>query len=146
MATDIAQIVPDLKKYDKKVKKAVYTHMVDATNAAMKGYDPEPSASSKDFWNKFKYKGKIGGAFHESRYKGVYVRKTGGGHEIGAKINAAQAAILDAKGFQFKRRPSHGLVRGGATKSQQFDFGAASAKVDRARNEVERVIDRVSQE
>lgn len=136
-----------MKKYDHDVKKKVYNHIVDATNDAMKGYDPKPKAGSVNFWDKFNYRGKLGGAFHSERYEGAYVKKRGSGYEIGAKINAAQAAILDSKGFKLRARTQSkkGLIHKGVHKEQQFDFDKAVSKVDSARRKVPQVIDSVKQ-
>lgn len=141
------EITGDMSKYTHKVNRAVYDNIVKATNEAMRGYDPRPSASSKDFYARFKYKGKIGGAFHDNIRKGVYVKKRGKSYEIAANMNSAQMAILDSKGWVLRRgtQRKKGLLTHGATKSQTFDFDAAERKVQKARDATQSVIDSVPQ-
>ncbi|MFD2821589.1 hypothetical protein [Paraglaciecola chathamensis] len=140
-------ILPDLKKYDRKVKRAVYDNIVEGTNDAMRSYNPKPSAYSEGFYSRFKYRGKIGGAFHEHSQAGVYVKVKSGGHIIGANVNSAQAAILDATSFKLRSRTQRnkGLLTHGARKQQTFNWEAAEKKVNKARERTQSVIDGVKQ-
>ena len=126
----------------------MYDNIVKATNEAIKEYDPRPSAMSKDFFKRFKYKGKIGGAFNSELRSGVYVKKRGDGqYKIGVNINSSQMAILDSRGWVLRRgtQRNKGLLVHGATKSQNFDFDAAERKVQKARDATQSVIDSVPQ-
>lgn len=148
MVNDFQQIPVDLTKYSKKVQRKVYDNIVSATNAAIKDYDPRPSALSKDFFKRFKYKGKIGGAFNSELRSGVYVKKRGDGqYKIGVNINSAQMAILDSRGWVLRRGKQNkkGLLVHGAEKAQNFDFNAAERKVQKARDATQSVIDSVPQ-
>lgn len=113
----------------------------------MRNYDPYPSAFSKDFYRRFKYRGKIGGAFNSELRRGVYVQKRGKAYKIGANINSAQMAILDSKGWTLRRgtQRNKGMLVHGATKSQTFDFDAAERAVQKARNATQSVINSVPQ-
>ena len=140
-------IAPDLKKYNREVRRAVYDNIVDGTNAAMKDYNPRVSASSNAFYQRFKYRGKIGGAFHEVEQSGVYVKKHGSSHTIGANVQSAQAALLDSKGFQLRSRTQRkkGMITHGVKKAQQFNWSKAESEVQKARDRTQSVINGVKQ-
>lgn len=148
MSNNFNLITEDLGKYAKKVQRKVYDNITTATNDAIRNYNPRPSAFSKNFYQKFKYKGKIGGAFNSDMRRGVYVKKLGqGSYRIGINVNSAQMAILDSKGWVLRRgtQRSKGLLVHGATKAQNFDFNAAERKVQKARDATQSVIDSVRQ-
>lgn len=141
------EITKDMGKYTHKVQRAVYDNIVKATNEAMRDYDPRPSASSRNFYARFKYKGKLGGAFADNIRKGVYVKKRGKAYEIAANMNSAQMAILDSKGWTLRRgtQKKKGLLTHGATKNQSFNFDAAERKVQKARDATQSIINSVQQ-
>lgn len=144
---DFQMIPDDLSKHTIKVRRKVYDNIVQATNNAIKDYDPRPSARSKEFWSRFKYKGVLGGAFANEQRKGVFVKKTSSGHKIGVNINSAQMAILDSKGWSLRRgtQKKKGMLTNGATKAQTFDFDAAERKVQTARDATQSIINSVKQ-
>lgn len=144
---EFREIAGDLSKYTRKVQRRVYDNIVEATNKAVAKYDPRPSANSKAFWKKFKYKGMLGGAFAKDIRSGVYVKKQGNGYKIGVNINSAQMAILDSKGFTLRKNKQvkKGMLIHGVTKKQSFDFDKAERIVQEARDKTQSVIDNTPQ-